>query len=271
MKIGVLGLGLIGGSILKSLSQNGHQLFGVTRSAETLKKAAPFCVDVSNDVKILSQCKIVFVCTPISKTLESLRSLENVVSEKTIVADVASVKGFLKNEKFSFVFIGSHPMAGLETSGFDVAVENLFVGAKWVLTPSCDVCQKDISALKSIIQNTGATTLLATVDEHDEAVAFISHLPLFVAQALFKNIENNELAHSLAASGFRDTTRLALTNPCLAVDMLNYNKHNLQKTFELFQKNFAQIVNNDNDYFELALKLSESRRNLYNQDGKNNY
>ena len=139
-----------------------------------------------------------------------------------------------------------------------------------MLTPPDDVCQKDILTLEKIVRETGATTLLATADEHDEAVAFISHLPLFVAQALFKNIENNELAHKLAASGFRDTTRLAATNPCLAVDMLSYNKVNLQKTFELFQENFAQIVNDEN-YFELALKLSENRRNLYNQDGKNNY
>lgn len=269
MKVGIFSLGLIGGSLLKSLAGKGIELVGVTRNSKTIEKAKKYCVSASDDINLLQDCDIVFVCCPISNVLEILDKLENVVKKDCIVTDVASVKSFVMKKKYSYKFIGSHPMAGLETSGFDAAKENLFEGAKWVVTPPDDVDEKDLSELKKIISLTGARTILANAQEHDLAVAYISHLPMLIAQALFKNADT-QLAKQLASSGFRDTTRLAMTNNILANDMLKYNGENIKTAFDSLIKN-ANMLINDNNYIDTIEKITYERKNMYTQEGKNNY
>lgn len=270
MKIGIVGLGLIGGSLLKSLSNKGYDVYCVTRNLDTINKAQIYTKNVADDFSLLSSCNVVFVCTPISKTVETLRTLENFLSENTIVTDVASVKTFVMQNKYKFKFIGSHPMAGLETSGFDASVEDLFKNAKWVLTPYQNSSNEDICELKNIIEQTGAEIILSTPEEHDKAVAYISHLPMFVAQALVKNIDSSSLAHQLAASGFRDTTRLAMTNTTLAQDMLVFNKENIVESFNGLYENIKSLLE-DKDYKDIAEAISMKRANMYDSKGKNTY
>ena len=128
MKIGVVGLGLIGGSIFKKLKSLGkYEVVGVSRSVK-----GP---DVSDDYTTLSGCDIVFVCTPMSVTLEILDKLEDYASENTIVTDVCSLKGFVSKKRYKYHFIPSHPMSGTENSGWESSFPELFEGAKWVITP----------------------------------------------------------------------------------------------------------------------------------------
>ena len=102
---------------------------------------------------------------------------------------------------------------------------------------------------------------MTTPREHDKAVALISHAPMLVAQALCKNIENNELAQKLASSGFRDTTRLALSNTELANDMIVMNNENIKDVVSLLNQNIETIL--DSDYKKTADKLKEFRKELY--------
>lgn len=252
MKIGVVGLGLIGGSIFKCL-QAKYDVVGISRSVKE--------TNVSNDYSTLASCDLVFVCTPMNKTLEILDKLENYLDENTIVTDVCSLKEFVSHKSYKFKFIPSHPMAGTEHSGWEHSFPELFEGATWAVTLKEDTDLKDFEILKSVINDLGAETIMTTPREHDRAVALISHAPMLVAQALCKNIENNELAQKLASSGFRDTTRLALSNTEMANDMIVMNNENIRDVVSLLGQNIESIL--DSDYKKTAECIKEFRANLY--------
>lgn len=257
MKIGVVGLGLIGGSIFKSLKALDYEVVGVSNSQSG--------ENISSDWGVLADCSIVFVCSPMNKIVSDLKKLEGYVSENTIVSDVASLKGFVAKEKYKYNFVPSHPMAGTEFSGFENSFDGLFKGAKWVLTPCNDVVPQE---LKQVIEEMGAKTVVTTPVEHDEAVALISHMPLVLSQALFLTAEDNELAKKLASSGFRDMTRLALSSEEMACDMVNMNSSNIQKALLKLYSNIGSLIKEN--YPEKIHDIKENRSKMY-KDGVNNY
>ena len=264
MKIGIIGLGLIGGSILKNFVETEHKVLAVTRNQTTLDKITGMVYKCSSDYEILAEADVVFVCTPIHKVLETLDKLENIVSENCIVTDVASVKTFVTQKKRPYKFIPSHPMAGTENSGYDYSFKELFQGAKWVITPFDCV---DCSVLRNLIELTGAKTIVTTAKEHDEAVALISHMPMYISQCLFDVAKDNKLAMQLASSGFRDTTRLAMTDLNLAKDMLAFNGYNIAECLSQFQNKLKELKN---EYTDKKLsEIKDLRKEMYSEDGKN--
>ncbi len=252
MKIGVIGLGLIGGSIFKKCREK-YDVVGVSRSLEE--------ENVSSDYSTLKGCDVVFVCTPMNKTLDILDKLENYLDENTIVTDVCSLKEFVSHKSYKYKFIPSHPMAGTEHSGWEHSFAELFNGAVWAVTPKEDTDLKDFGVLKTVIESTGANVIMTTPLEHDRAVALISHAPMLVAQALCKNIEDNELAQKLAASGFRDTTRLALSNTEMANDMVVMNGENIKDVIKLLNENVNKLFTGN--YRDEAEKIKAFRNELY--------
>lgn len=268
-KIGIISLGLIGGSILKSLSKvNNIELFAYTTNNETINKTKTYTPNVSKDLNNLKNCDIIFVCSPISKIESMLKKLNGIVSQNTIVTDVASVKSIFMKNCYNFIYIGSHPMAGTENAGFDYSNENMFCGAKWVITPNKNENIKNIEKLKNIITCTNAKPIIMDANEHDLAVALISHMPLILSQGLFKNIENNNNAKLLASSGFRDMTRLAMSNTQMAYDMLNYNGKNIDKAFKMLENSIKNLIN-DKHYQDIIKQISEKRKNMYDENGVN--
>ena len=254
MRIGVIGLGLIGGSIFKNLLEGKkHELVGISRSVNEY--------NVSQNYNNLKGCNIVFVCTPMNVTLDILDKLEEFLDENTIVTDVCSLKEFVSKKNYNYKFIPSHPMAGTEHQGWDYAFPDLFEGASWAVTLKDNTNLEDFEVLKSVIEELGAKTILTTPHEHDKAVALISHAPMLIAQALCKNIENNELAQKLAASGFRDTTRLAMSNIEMANDMVVMNKENIKDVVSLLNTNINKIF--QSNYKEEAKSIKEFREKLY--------
>ena len=266
MKIGIISLGLIGSSLLKTLSNHGFDLVCVTRNEESINKAKKYLAQASNNIETLKECDIVFVCSPISVTLKVLDELENIVRKECIVLDVASVKEFVMQKQRPYKFIGSHPMAGTAESGFDAGFKELFEGAKWVICPSENITDIDIEKVKAVIKQTGATVIKADPKEHDIAVALISHAPMYISQAIFETIKNNELAKKLASSGFRDMTRLAMSNVQMAEDMLNYNDNNISKALSIFN---TAMDNLQTDYRLKIEKIADERQKMYSKDGKN--
>ncbi len=256
MKISVIGLGLIGGSIFKDLKKLGYDCIGISQSQQGIE-------DVYSDYSYISDSDIVFVCKEMSKTVETLKAIEPYLNKKTIVTDVCSLKGFLTNESYSFNFIPSHPMAGTEFSGWNSAQEGLFEGAKWVITP----LKKDYHAceLEEIITKLGAEVVYTTPEKHDRAVAMISHTPMVMAQALFKMCEGNELALKLASSGFRDMTRLALSSIDMANDMVSMNSENIQDCILKFYSTMGELIK---DYKTQIPQIKAEREKMY-KDGKN--
>ncbi len=266
MKIGIISLGLIGGSLFKCLARTQHELYAVTRNKETIKKALKYTNNVSDDINILKDCEVVFVASPINKTLEILDELEEIVNLNCIVLDCASVKEFVMKKERPYKFIGSHPMAGTQFSGFDAAFKELFEGAKWVLTPN-NATEEDIEKASSIIKSTGAEIIIANAKEHDQAVALISHMPLLLAQALFNSAKDNKLALKLASSGFRDMTRLATSNLEMAQDMRNYNDKNIAKALDMLASSLNLLKNTKDS--EIFTDIKSMRSSMYSKEGKN--
>ena len=261
LKIAIIGLGLIGGSILKSLGESDWEIAAVSKSSyDKAKSYTPYASDMIEDVR---GADVVFVCTPMNEAKNTLKRLENIVSPKCIVCDVCSLKGFLEGG-YKFNYIGTHPMAGTEESGFDASKDDLFLGAKWVITNRNAI-------LEEIIKFMGATPVLMDAKTHDFAAAQISHLPMLLSFALFNSVESDE-AKTIAASRFRDTTRLALTNEVLAGDMLKLNKKNIDKSLDLFIKELNYLKNlKDDERIKVLKNISQKRAQMYDKKGKNKF
>ena len=260
IKVGIVGLGLIGASLLKALANNSsYELFCVSLSS--YKKALSLCKAASAEIDSVKDCDIVFVCSTIEKTPEMLDKLNCILSSKTIVADVSSTKGQLINKKYNFNFILSHPMAGSHSSGFEALNPELFKGSKWLIG-------KNNELLERIIKDVGAKPFLFDMTYHDEYCAQISHLPTILSFLLFDVAQNP--AKEIASSGFRDTTRLAMTNCQLALDMFKNNFENIEKMFNLLNKRFNDLKNyTDDEKIKLFSSIAQKRAEMYDNCGKN--
>ena len=253
-KIGVIGLGLIGGSIYKTLKDSGkYDIVGVSR---TMKD-----VNISSDYGILSGCDVVFVCVPMNKTLKILDKLEKYLSANTIVTDVCSLKRFVSKKKYSYKFIPSHPMAGTENSGWDASFSGLFKNAKWVITPINGDIIPEQEILENIIEDMGAKIVITTPEEHDKAAALISHMPMVIAQALCMSIDDNSLARIMASSGFKDTTRLARSNTEMADDMVTMNYDNIKEALNSLNDCLNDLMGEG--YKSRVESIKNFRKNLY--------
>lgn len=255
-KIGIVGLGLIGGSIFKTLTKLGYDVCAVSNS---MKGILP---NITSDYNILKNCEMIFVCTAMNKTLTVLDTLENILSPETIVTDVCSLKTFVCNKERPYIFIPSHPMAGTEHKGFENSFDGLFQNAKWVLTPCFQVPKEARNSLEYIIKELGAETIITTPKEHDEAVALISHMPMLIAQAIFLTASQNQLALDIASSGFRDMTRLAMSNEEMACDMLNLNSENIKQSVKKLIKSINDLTSKN--YAELIGQIKTKREKMFN-------
>lgn len=249
MKIGIIGLGLIGGSIFKDLQRLNYNVVAVSKSQTG--------ENIYKDFDILKKCNLIFVCSAMNKTLEILDMLENIVSAETVVTDVCSLKSFVCKKSRPYKFVPSHPMAGTENKGFENSFEGMFKGAKWVITP---VFGED-EALVEIIKDLGAEPLITTPEKHDEAAALISHMPMVIAQAIFKTALDNDLAMKMASSGFRDMTRLAMSNVEMANDMVQMNSDNIQMGILKLYKSIGDLTNSD--YLEQIEEIKLNRQSMF--------
>ena len=248
MKIGVVGLGLIGGSIFKDLIKLNYEVVGVSNSQSG--------ENIYQDYSVLKDCELVFVCSAMNKTLAILDELENILPSTAVVSDVCSLKEFVTKKKRPYKFVPSHPMAGTEHKGFENSFEGLFKGAKWVITPVFG----ESELLINIIKQLGAEPIITTPQKHDEAAALISHMPMLIAQAIFKTAQDNELAMKMASSGFRDMTRLAMSNPEMANDMILMNSDNIQTSILKLYKSIGYLTKSK--YLEQINEIKSKRQSM---------
>lgn len=251
MKIGVLGLGLIGGSIFKKLRELNYNVIGISASQTG--------ENIYADINKLGECNLVFVCTAMNKCLNTLDKLETIMPENSIVTDVCSLKKFVCTKKRPYKFIPSHPMAGTEHQGFENSFPSLFEGAKWVLTPIYGT--DGLDKLQQLIIEMGAKPIITTPEKHDEAAALISHMPLIVAQALFMCAKDNPLALEMASSGFRDMTRLALSNEEMANDMFMMNSKNIQNGILKLYSSLGELLTSE--YPQKITAIKSKRKKMF--------
>ena len=159
-----------------------------------------------------------------------------------------------------YIFIPSHPMAGTEHKGFENSFEGLFKGAKWVVIGNADNSEAQTKLLE-IIKFVGAKPVFASAKEHDKAAAMISHMPMVIAQALVLAAKDNPLAIEMAASGFKDMTRLALSNQEMACDMVSINHENIEQAILKLYKSVGELL--QGDYPKTISKLNNFRSKMY--------
>ncbi len=251
MRIGIIGLGLIGGSLGLDLRSQGHYIIGISRQEDTCKRGLERGIADEAGIKfdLLKNTEVVFVCTPIEAIASTIEQVISYLNPDTIITDVGSVKYSVVTEcsKLWSNFIGGHPMAGTAESGIDAALTNLFTGAAYVFTPTAQNKPEDVEKLKAIALELNAVPYVCDPQVHDRAVSWISHLPVMVSASLIKAClqeepDTLELAQILASSGFRDTSRVGGGNPELGVMMAKYNREELLRSLYSYRNNLDEII-----------------------------
>ena len=252
MKIGIIGLGLIGSSLGLDLRSHGHYVIGISRKEDTCKTALERGItdEAGIELKLLEDTEVLFVCTPLGAIASTIEQTIPHLNPDTIITDVGSVKHSVVTEcsKLWSNFIGGHPMAGTAESGIDAALSNLFTGAAYVFTPTAQNKPEDVEKLKAIALDLNAVPYICDPQVHDRAVSWISHLPVMVSASLIKACLQEEpdtlkLAQILASSGFRDTSRVGGGNPELGVMMAKYNRKELLRSLYSYRDNLDEIIN----------------------------
>lgn len=218
--IGIVGLGLIGGSIAEALRDE-YDVIGFDTDSATCEYAKNhgICRTVA-DLSAMRGCSVIFVCVPVSATERVLESVYGAVGESAIISDVASVKTPFSHAKGRYV--GGHPMAGTELGGIQAAKPHLFQNAYWCITGS----GADADTVRSIVKAFGAIPVDISAEEHDRAVSKYSHAPHAIAYALAAAAITGDAA-PIAGSGFLDTTRIAKSDAGFWSDVLYLNRQNV--------------------------------------------
>ncbi len=259
LTIGVLGLGLIGGSLLRALAAAGHTTRGYDASAETRTTAAAEGWQIADSVaEAATGTDLVFLAVPLPAVADVLDQLGGYAG---IVSDVTSVKAPVADLVATRLpgarYVGGHPMAGKESSGFAASDPSLFHGCAWVLTidsppdrataGQASAGLEDWGTVAELVTALGARVVPVTAAEHDAAVARISHLPHLVANAIAAT--GTGLAATLAAGSYRDGTRVAASAPALVAAMCGGNATALRGAVD-----------------QLIADLTEARRRLDTAD-----
>lgn len=283
--VGIIGLGLLGGSVAKALKRfTEYEVIGYARRGEVCS-AALACGAVSEaygDAKLVAQkSDILVLALPPDTNADIFEQLAPHLKPHTLVTDVASTKGRMVKRIYQYLpnhstFVSIHPMAGSERGGFEMASDSLFTDATWIVLEDKGnpaYSEDDAKLLVQMGEAVGSMVERVSLHEHDHLVATISHVP-HVTATLIASLagESNkpELAYKLAAGGFRDVTRIAGGNPSMWKEILRGNATEIdQLLLELTQRiqNVRELLTSDDDGQELEKYLQKAHdyRNEYLQ------
>jgi prephenate dehydrogenase len=252
-RVTIVGLGLLGGSWGLALRKAGFagRIVGYARRAETREQAlGEGAVDegFADATEAVHGADLVILATPVAVILDHLLRLQPHLSRRALITDVGSTKRRICERAAELyaqqpLFLGGHPMAGKERSGLENADAGLFENARYVLTPVKPEHSGDdrVQAFRALVVSIGARPLTSDPATHDLAVAYLSHLPQLLSSGLASLIEEKHtaggLSLELAASGFRDVTRLADSPYSVWRDICLTNTENIQMALDaLIQK-----------------------------------
>jgi arogenate dehydrogenase (NADP+) len=251
-KIGIVGLGLIGGSLAIDLKQAGYEVLGVSRRTETCDLAiARQIVDAASpEFALLSAADLVILCPPLAAMEPTAQALIPHLRPETVLTDVGSVKASVVSAIAPLWrnFVGGHPMAGTADSGLEAAFAGLFIDRPYVLTPIATTPPESVTKVEEIVKAVRSQLYHCRPEDHDQAVAWISHLPVMVSAGLIQacSTEPNtavlKLAQQLASSGFRDTSRVGGGNPELGVMMARFNRRQVLRSLSVYRDQIDQLI-----------------------------
>ena len=269
--IGIVGLGLIGGSLGLDLQRLGYQVHGLAHRVTTVQRAKErgLAHRISTDPQILNQCSIIIFALPLPQLLKPSPELIKELPLDAVITDVGSVKApILKTwEKLHPNFVASHPMCGTNKEGVEAGIENLFKGKPWVATPNEKTNLDSLHIIKELAISLGSSWVTTEASIHDQAVALISHLPVLIGAALLKTVSSEkdptivELAKMLASSGFTDTTRVGAGNPELGSSMMENNTAAILHCLDLYKGSLTKLEEKiiSKDWIELQQELETTK------------
>ena len=250
-RVGIVGLGLIGGSLGLDLQADGWDVQGLVHRSATAERAKErgLVSDVSTDPACLDGCDLVILALPIPLLLHPEPSLLEALPAEAVITDVGSVKQpVLEAWRGRHPrFVASHPMAGTALAGVEAGIKGLFRGRPWIATPEPKTDPSALAMVQSLALSLGSHWLTAAAAQHDQAVALISHMPVLVSAALLRAVgderdpEIRRLALVLASSGFADTTRVGGGNPDLGVAMASTNREALLRSLAAYRWSLEQL------------------------------
>ncbi len=250
-RIGIVGLGLIGGSLALALSgrRGGAGVCGYDRRGEHARMAldagaiARVCTE-----REIAACDVVVLCVPVLRSVALIRRLGERMRPGSILTDAGSAKGEIVRVGRAAMapgaeFVGGHPIAGTENSGYQAAFPGLFKGRTVIVTPAPENSESALRRVEALWRRAGARVLRMDARTHDHVFAYVSHLPHAVAYALVHSVAtlDSRVPLGYSAGGFRDFTRIASSNPEMWKDIVLQNREEVLRATRHYRRNFALL------------------------------
>lgn len=260
MKVGIIGLGLIGSSLALKISEvyNDISIYGEDISESNLKYTIENKI-ISNKLeeKDYSKLDILFVAIPVDQVLKVLSPILDKVGENTLVVDLGSTKkpicDLVNSNQNRRKFLAAHPIAGTEFSGPISADSSLFDNKTIILCETEKTENRLLNIAKDLFLNIGMSIKEMTADEHDKHIAYVSHLSHITSFMLGKTVmdkeKDEETIYDMAGSGFESTVRLGKSSPSMWTPIFNQNKKNIIDALDEYLKNiknFKHLIETDN-------------------------
>lgn len=278
-KIGIIGLGLIGGALAKTIRRIHPEISILAcdindESLALAKQEGIITQGFSKITEDFARCRYLFLCAPVQKNETYLQALAPYLGEGCILSDTGSVKSSIHKDVkamgLSPWFIGGHPMAGSEKSGFASATPYLFENAYFIITHDDTVQQKLVDEYRRFVASLGCIPIVMSPQKHDFSTAAVSHLPHVLASCLVNLVrqldDDAESMKSIAAGGFKDITRIASSSPAMWQEICCANREQLLLLIDAFIKSLSEmkeeIVREDQprilDFFQQAKDYRDS-------------
>ena len=276
MNVGILGLGLIGGSLARAYKKAGHTVY-VCEQDDSMFAFAQLAgaVDEPLDNKNLASCDLILLAIFSGAAADWLEKNGAYISKKALVIDCCGIKEEICNrcfpiaEKYGFTFVGGHPMAGSHNSGFKYSRSNLFQGAPMVLVPPRYDDPVLLQRVKDALSPCGFKSYsVTTAEAHDKMIAFTSQMPHILSNAFIKS--PTALEHrGFSAGSYKDLTRVAWLNPQMWAELFLSNKKNVLKELDFYIESLQAYRNaiSENNQDTLIALLDEGRRRKEEVDG----
>jgi len=245
--VGLVGLGLIGGSLGLDLQAAGLEVRALVHRASTAERARErqLAMRIDTDPAVLEGCGLIVLALPLDRLLDPPAELLAALPPDAVITDVGSVKQPVLErwEPLHPRFVASHPMAGTAEAGVEAGLTGLFAGRPWVATPSSTTDPAALALVQELAAVVQAQWLCCEAAAHDRAVALISHMPVLVSAALLEAADQGgraagaeALVRQLASSGFADTSRIGGGNPELGTLMARCNRSSVLDALEEYQQ-----------------------------------
>ena len=276
MTVGILGLGLIGGSLARAYALAGHTVYATQRSQEMLSFAMlAGAVHGKLEESTIPQCDLILLSIYPGGCVQWLERNGHLISKDALVIDCCGVKRevcdrcFPLAQKYGFTFVGGHPMAGSQFSGFKYSRANLFVGAPMVLVPPVFDDMPLLERVKEALAPCGFGSFSVTTGEkHDKMIAFTSQMPHIASNAFIKS-PTAQMHKGFSAGSYRDLTRVAWLNPGMWAELFLENRDFLLEELELYIQNlsaYRDAIQNADEATLIRL-LEEGKRCKEEVDG----